>query len=142
MVPVATIFSVPELVCLVSALEDQGMIVHVNGHHHGTATLNILALGGFSVRVPAYQVDQAVSLIDEIRCQTGPSPVPEDLRWGISAIFGFNLTFQVLMSISAWLIGVPILMAAVAPLAALGTPVPMILAGDYRDRRGRLVQTN
>ena len=141
MVPVATIFSAPELACLVSALEDQGIIVHANGFHHGVATLNIVALRGFSVRVPAYQIDLAVALIDEIRLETEPQLIPDNLRWGIAALFKFNLICQGLFAFGAWFTGLPILMAMLMPLSALTTPVPMVLPGDYRDRRGRLVQT-
>jgi hypothetical protein len=138
LVPVARIFSRPEMICFVSALEAEGVHVCVGADNHGRAQLLIVALGGYLVRVPATQLDQVVVLIEELRVSTELAPVPENLVWGVRTLFGmgvfFNFVFAWLMmpAVGVW--------ALTYVFAVFATPLPMTMPGDYLNRRGKLVQ--
>ena len=140
LVPVARIFSLPELDCFVSALEAEGILVFAGAWNHGQATLELIALGGYLVRVPETQLEQAMGLIAELRGKTEPLAVADSLRRGIGTLFKFHLVMQMLNAACAMLVGVTPLMSFLGLFGALVTPVPMTLPGDYRNRRGELVQ--
>ncbi len=140
LVPIARIFSLPELACFVSALEAEGILVFAGAWNHGQATLQLIALGGYLVRVPETQLEQALGLIAELRGETVPLVTPESLRWGIGALFKFHLATQMLNAAFAMLVGTGPLFALMGLFGALATPVPMTMPGDYRNRRGELVQ--
>lgn len=140
LVPVARIFSLPELDCFVSALEAEGILAFAGAWNHGQATLELIALGGYLVRVPETQLEQALGLIAELRGETEPLAVAGSLRWGIGALFKFHLAIQMLFAALLMLFGMGPLMAFLGLFGALVTPVPMTMPGDYRNRRGELVQ--
>lgn len=140
LVPIARIFSLPELNCFVSALEAEGVLVFAGAWNHGQASVKLIALGGYLVRVPETQLEQALALITELRAETEPLAVSDSLQWGIGALFKFNLAMQMLYAGIMMLLGMAPVLAFLSLFAALMTPVPMTMPGDYRNRRGDLVQ--
>ncbi len=138
MIDIATIFSQPELLCFVSALEAEGLIVHICGYHFVGGNLLMVACGGFRVRVPAYQREQAVALIEELRLQTAPLTPAQEMRWGVRMLVGFRAGVAA-VSVAFLSPGLAPLFLAVI-MSAATTPVPMTMPGDYLNRRGKLVQ--
>jgi hypothetical protein len=138
LVPVARIFSRPEMQCFVAALQAEGILVFVGGDRQITLELQVLALGGYLVEVPAAQVEQAEGLIDELRRQTEPLSPAHTLRRGIWTLVAIKGAMEAIIAFSmAPQMG---LWAILLVGGAITTPVPMTMPGDYRDRRGRLVQ--
>lgn len=72
LVAIARIYSRPEMICYISALEAEGIHTFITGNHYGSATQEIVAIGGYVVTVPAAQVDQAIALTVELRLNTEP----------------------------------------------------------------------
>jgi hypothetical protein len=118
LVVIARIYSRPEMICYISALEAEGIHTFVTGNHHGSATQEIIALGGYLVRVSAAQVDQAVSLTAELRLETEPlAPALSQRRrlWMLVALL-------------------------VATGGTMLLPFPITTPGDYRSKSGRMMQ--
>ncbi|MEY2928312.1 MAG: hypothetical protein RL367_2789 [Pseudomonadota bacterium] len=138
LIEIATIFSRPEMICFTTALRVEGLIVDICGDHHINATLFLVPCGGYRVRVPGYQKDEAVALIEELRLQTEALTPPDDLRWGIRMLFGIKLVAMTVTMVSI-APGFGIALMSIL-LAAGSTMVPMTMPGDYLNRRGKLVQ--
>jgi hypothetical protein len=136
--PIACIFSYPELVCFVSALEAEGIFVTVHSEAQVRQQAQIFGLGGYRVMVSAAQRDQVIDLIDELRRGTEPNAIPEQVQSGVNALFGFGLVLNGLLTLVA--VSLSGTYSLLMMFAALTTPVPMTIRGDYLDRRGRLVQ--
>ena len=143
LVEVARIFSRPEMICLLSALEDQGIQTFVTAFHHGNAEQIVLALGGYSVRVPEFEVENAVALIAEIRLLTEPPPLSQSLRFRIRALFTFLAIvggIQAAVALDEIETGeIPAIFLASLLNPAI-YPFPMRIAGAYRSRSGTLIQ--
>lgn len=138
LVPIARIFSRPEMACFVSALRAEGVHVFVGAEHHIRAELIIVALGGYLIRVPGAQLDQAMGLIDELCADVESVVIPENLIWRIRALVGFNALLGVAI---AWVTTPSLgLFALWAVFGAAMAPVPMTMPGDYRNRKGQLEQ--
>ena len=143
LVEVARIFSRPEMICLLSALEDQGIQTFVTAFHHGNAEQIVLALGGYSVRVPEFEVENAVALIAEIRLQTEVPEPSRSLRFRIRALFTFLAVvggMEAMVALDGIRTGeIPAILLA-SLLNAATYPFPMRIAGAYRNRSGTLIQ--
>jgi hypothetical protein len=140
LIEIATIFSRPEMICFVAALRDHGMPVFVGGDNYGQATLELVAIGGYRVSVPECEVERAADLIAELRLETERVPTAQSLIWGVRALFGVNLGIQALLAALSLQVAGPLIAALSVVFGALSTPVPMTIPGDYRDKRGRMVQ--
>jgi hypothetical protein len=138
LIEIATIFSRPEMICFTTALRVEGLIVDICGDHHINATLFLIPCGGYRIRVPAYQKDGAVALIEELRLQTEPLTPPEEIRWGIRMLIGIKMVVMTgtMIAITP---GFGIALMSIL-LAAGSTMVPMTMPGDYLGRRGKLIQ--
>jgi hypothetical protein len=142
LVDIARIWSRPEMVCYVSALEAEGILTHVGGNHFGNATQEIIAMGGYLVRVPAAQVEHAVLLTAELRLGTEPLLPARSLRrriWMLVAFLtvvggGEALAFKTVDPEMNW----PMVMLGFLNVAAY--PFPIASPGDYRSQSGRMMQ--
>ena len=143
LVTIATIFSRPELICFVAALEDWGIATCIVGNHWGNLTQEIVAMGGYSIRVAELDVEIAVELIAELRQGSEPIGPLQSLKRRIWILFAFLTamgSLQTYVSVRAsgdkpnW----PTML--VGFLSAASYPFPMRMAGDYLDRRRRMVQ--
>jgi hypothetical protein len=143
LIPVATIYSRPEMACFVSVLEAEGIQTYTLGYFHGSLEQNTVLLGGYSVRVPEYHLEQAVSLIEEVRLGTKAEANPFTVRrrtwrmlFGLLAI-GIAEAAGIMVATSSTMV-FPI--AAACLLLPVSVPYPMSSPGDYRSRSGRMVQ--
>jgi chromosome segregation and condensation protein ScpB len=131
MVPIADLLSRSEALTVAAMLDAAGIIVHVGGEYYAGTTLNIVAIGGFRLTVPASQYADASAILRDFAAE--PGEFIEDLR---------RRTIKVLAIV--WLtIGVPLafinaqagsgvvamVMGLMAPLAT--TPASPQGRGDY-----------
>ena len=75
MVVVANLVSRSEALTIAALLDSAGIAVHVGGEHYAGATLNILAIGGFRLTVPASQWAKASDLLRDVAA-VPPTVVP------------------------------------------------------------------
>lgn len=66
MVAIADLVSRSEALTVAALLDSAGIVVHVGGEHYAGATLNILAIGGFRLTVPASQLAEASDLLRDV----------------------------------------------------------------------------
>ncbi len=140
---IARIFSRPELICYVAALEAEGIHTHVCGNHYGSATQHIVAMGGYLVRVPAAQLEQAVLLTAELRLGTEPLGVARSLRrriWMLVALLSVVGVAQsyVYSRASGDELPWPIMLLGFMNVCTY--PFPITSPGDYRGKSGKLMQ--
>ncbi len=111
-VTVAVIYSQQEHVCFTSYLRAYGLNPYVVADNHGRMYPIIVALGGYRVRVPMHELDEALNLIELIEHSATPT------GWSVWRVVNIVLCFLML--------SMPVL--------------PPQLTGDYLNRRGKLVQ--
>lgn len=153
LIEVARIYSRPEAMCFASALEGGGVHSYTMGFDFGALPHETVAFGGYSVRVPAWQAEQAISLIEELRLQTEPPAQAKSLRnriWALAALLvaigcaNAYVNWKSLDSYDPYTEtesrpGWP-LAVAFGFLGVLAYPFPVRMPGDYRTRSGRMVQ--
>jgi hypothetical protein len=143
LVPVATIFSRPELICFVAALEAEGLHCCIVGNHYGNLTQELVAIGGYSVRVPEAQLDWAVDLIAELRLATAAIEAPRSLARRIWMLFLFLAALGCApvytMSVRDE-VEMPLYWNFMGFLYPATYPFPIRITGDYRDQDGRMKQ--
>lgn len=153
LIEMARIYSRPEALCFASALEGGGVHTYTMGFDFGALPHETVAFGGYSVRVPAWQAEQAVSLIDELRLQTSPPAPAKSLRNRIWALAALLAAMGCANAFVAWKAldtydpytetenrrGWP-LAVAYGFLGILAYPFPVRMPGDYRTRGGRMMQ--
>lgn len=66
MVVIANLVSRSEALTVAALLDSAGIVVHVGGEHYAGTTLNILAIGGFRLTVPAAQWAEASDLLRDV----------------------------------------------------------------------------
>ncbi|MFZ1744238.1 MAG: hypothetical protein WAT93_15430 [Pontixanthobacter sp.] len=128
---IAILVSRVEALCLVSMLEDNGILVHVDGLNHASVEFISLALGGHRISVSQHDYDKASALIRE----TGAADNWEfsfDHRkavirmlclWGgIQCVAAFWALMASLASVWSWVF---------LPLSILAMPINPQGRGDY-----------
>ena len=128
LVELARIYSRAELICYISALEAEGLHTFVTGNHYGSATQEIIAIGGYLVRVPAAQLHQAVSFTAELRIGTEPIDASRTQRRRIWMLVALAFATG---SVGMITVGFPTILMA---------PLPMTSPGDYRSKSGKMIQ--
>lgn len=66
MVPIAQILGRGEALTVAAMLDAAGIIVHVGGEYHMSVSPYILAVGGFRLTVPAWQYEEASTILAEM----------------------------------------------------------------------------
>lgn len=69
MVLIAVLFSRSEALSVAAMLDSAGIIAHVGGEYYAGTTLNIIAMGGFRVTVPAWQHQDASDILSDFADQ-------------------------------------------------------------------------
>jgi hypothetical protein len=131
------------MLCYTSALEAEGIHTFVTGNHYGSATQEIIAIGGYLVRIPAAQLDHAVALTAELRLDTQPLLPAKSLRrriWMLVAFLAVVGGLQSFVYLRASEIRTDWYYAVVGILNVAKYPFPMIGAGNYRTKTGRWIQ--
>lgn len=130
MVPIATLYNRGEALSVAAMLDAAGVIVHVGGEHYGGVTLEILAIGGFRLTVPAFQHGEASDILRLFA--NAPARFSYRLRrrlLALLAVVGVTVSIP-----SAYLYyradGSPGL-ALLALLSLSTTPVPPQARGEY-----------
>jgi len=93
MVPIADLLSRSEALTVAAMLDAAGIIVHVGGEYYAGTTLNIVAIGGFRLTVPASQYAEASAILRDFVVQ--PNDFVDDLRLRtlkILAIVGLTIS--------------------------------------------------
>lgn len=130
MVPIADLLSRSEALTVAAMLDAAGIIVHVGGEYYAGTTLNIVAIGGFRLTVPASQYAEASAILRDFAAE--PSDFIEDLRLRtirILAIIGMTISIPAAFTYAyigsaGWMVA-----AFLAPLAT--TPASPQVRGDY-----------
>jgi hypothetical protein len=131
------------MTCYISALEAEGIHTFVSGNHFGSATQEIIAMGGYLVSVPAAQLDHAVTLTTELRLETSALTPARSLRrriWmlaGLLSLVGVAqsyLYFRAIEGAGDWRY------AIFGVLNVCTYPFPITSPGDYRSKSGKMMQ--
>lgn len=131
------------MVCYTSALEAEGIHTFVTGNHYGSATQEIIAIGGYLVRIPAAQLDHALTLTAELRLETEPLLPAKSLRrriWLLVAFLSAVGGLQSFLYLRASDEQTDWYYAVFGILSVATYPFPMIGAGNYRSKTGRWIQ--
>jgi hypothetical protein len=143
LVEIARIWSRPELVCYAAALETEGIHTFVTGNHYGSATQEMIAIGGYLVRVPTAQLEHAVLLTAELRSETEPLLPAKSLRRRVWKLVALLSVIGGLKAVTY--LQIPVIegnwgYAIFGLLEVANYPFPMTTPGDYRSRSGKLMQ--
>lgn len=132
MVPIAHILGRGEALTVAAMLDAAGIIVHVGGEHHSSATPYILAIGGFRLTVPQWQYADASALLAEMLAAPEPEPNTYMRRAvGRLAIATMGSIGVIILPLAAFF-GLKVLgVVLLSPLALLQLPVNPQGRGDY-----------
>lgn len=132
LVPIADLVGRGEALTVVAMLDAAGILVDVAGEHYLSVSADIVALGGFHLRVPAWQHSDASMIVAEMLDQPEPTPSRHTQRAYarlVMATIGASTLFAL-----PWVgvIGLKAIAMIVAPSLALVTvPVNPQGRGDY-----------
>lgn len=124
MIPIANIVSRPEALVVASMLEAAGIIVRINGEHHASVDPISIALGGYRLTVPDWQLEDASRILGDTFGSAGFT-FSEGLQTAVIKLLLVYLSTSLAIIIltalkfglsSPLLLGLPF-------LQALGTPV-------------------
>lgn len=132
MVPVARILGRGEALTVAAMLDAAGIIVHVGGEYHSSATPYILAIGGFRLTVPQWQHEEASALLAEMLALPEPEP-NRHMRRAIDRLAMATMgSVGVTILPYAALFGLQVLgVVLLSPLMLLQLPVNPQGHGDY-----------
>ncbi|WP_428685140.1 hypothetical protein [Sphingopyxis sp.] len=131
MVPIAELVSRSEALTVAAMLDAAGIIVHVGGEHYAGSTLEVLAIGGFRLTVPASQHEEASAILREYLAE--PVTFSDALRRRVLMLVGIvGLTISLPTGYILFAIGeLTPSTALMVPLSMLATPVSPQGRGDY-----------
>ena len=118
MVPIAELVSRSEALTVAAMLDAAGIIVHVGGEHYAGSTLEVLAIGGFRLTVPASQHEEASAILREYLAE--PVTFSDALRRRVLMLVGIvGLTISLPTGYILFAIG------ELTPSTALMVPLSM-----------------
>jgi len=130
MVPIADLLSRGEALTVAAMLDAAGIIVHVGGEYYAGTTLNIVAIGGFRLTVPASQHGDASAVLREFAAE--PGEFVEDLRRRTIKVLAIVwLTIGVPLAFINMQAGNGVVAMVMGLMAPMTTPASPQGRGDY-----------
>ena len=130
MVPTADLLSRSEALTVAAMLDAGGIIVHVGGEYYAGTTLNIVAIGGFRLTVPASQYAEGSAILRDFAAE--PGEFIEDMRRRTIKVLAIVwLTMGVPLAFLYAQAGSGVVAIAMGLLAPATTPASPQGRGDY-----------
>ena len=130
MVLIATLFSRSEALSVAALLDAGDVIVHVGGEYYGGTTLDIVAMGGFRLTVPASQHDKASDLLRAI-AKAAPRFNYRLRRRVLALLAVVGLTLTLPGAYLVYRVGGALDIALLTFLSLSATPVSPQARGEY-----------